>query len=287
MTQHTSDWQPASQTMALAHGPLWRWPARMLLGGWIAFTLVCAGVCVASLVARYQLLLHPAADLRAELASLGISPGVHTAWNIALEALVAFSYLSTAALIVWRKSRDSAALMIALALVAFGAGMPGTVYAILNDQPIWTEPFGFLQTVGWLMLLVFAFIFPNGQFAPRSTLPLAIPWTLWVVGFFLFAGAIVGDRPWAIGLAFGIWALWFVVGAAAQYYRYLWVSSWGERQQTKWVVFGFFGHAGRRLRGGLVPCRGAHRGCLWRHGDHPAVLRRRHPDSAPPRCSCR
>jgi hypothetical protein len=241
MTQQTSDWRLVSQPGAMASGPLWRWHARILLGGWIAFTLVCAGVCVVSLVARYQLLLHPAADLRAEMASLGISPSFHAAWNIALESLVALSYLGTAALIVWRKSRDTAALTMALALVAFGAGMPGTVYAVLSDQPIWTEPFGFLQTVGWLMLLIFAFLFPNGRFVPRWTLPLVIPWVLWVVGFFLFAGVIARERPWAVGLAFGVWALWFVVGAAAQYYRYVWVSSWGERQQTKWVVFGFLG----------------------------------------------
>jgi hypothetical protein len=76
---------------------------------------------------------------------------------------------------------------------------------------------------------------------PRWTVWLLIPWTVWVVGFFRFAGTVVAAHPWAIALTFMIWAAWFVVGAAAQYYRYTWVSTWLERQQTKWVVFGFLG----------------------------------------------
>ena len=215
--------------------------ARLLMGVWIVFTLLAIGFCVASLVARYKLLLHPPADLRAELAALGISPGFHAVWNIALEALVVLSYFGMAALIAWRKPRDPAALLVALALVGFGAGLPGTIYAILNAEPIWLQPYGFLQTLGWLLLLIFAFVFPNGRFVPRWTVWLSIPWTVWVVGFFRFAGAVVAAHPWAIALTFVIWAAWFVVGAAAQYYRYTWVSTWLERQQTKWVVFGFLG----------------------------------------------
>src|SRR6185312_6235001 len=215
--------------------------ARLLMGVWIVFTLFCMGFCVASLVARYKLLLHPPADLRVGLAALGISPGFHAVWNIALEALVVLSYFGMAALIAWRKPRDPAALLVALALVGFGAGLPGTIYAILNAEPIWLQPYGFLQTLGWLLLLIFAFVFPNGRFVPRWTVWLLIPWTIWVVGFFRFAGAVVAAHPWAIALTFVIWAAWFVVGAAAQYYRYTWVSTWLERQQTKWVVFGFLG----------------------------------------------
>jgi hypothetical protein len=211
------------------------------MGVWIVFTLLCIGFCIASLVARYNLLLHPPDDLRAELAALGISPAFHAVWNIALEALVVFSYFGIAALIAWRKPRDPAALLVAIALVGFGAGLPGTIYAILNAEPIWLQPDGFLQTLGWLLLLIFAFIFPNGRFVPRWTVWLLIPWATWVIGFFRFAGAVVAAHPWAILLAFVIWAAWFVVGAAAQYYRYTWVSTWLERQQTKWVVFGFLG----------------------------------------------
>lgn len=220
----------------------WRGSRSWLpLGGWIAFALFCAGCCCASLIARYPLLLHPAADLRAGMASLGVSLTFHAVWNITLEALVAASYFGMAALIAWRKPHDSAALVIALALVAFGAGLPGAIYSILSDQPIWTQPFGFLQALGWLLLLVFAFVFPTGRFVPRWTLPLLIPYALWVVVFFRFAGAITQGRAWVIGATFLVWALWFALGAGAQYYRYMRVSSWMERQQTKWVVVGFLG----------------------------------------------
>ena len=65
------------------------------------------------------------------------------------------------------------------------------------------------------MLLIFAFVFPTGRFVPRWTLALVVPWAVWVVGFFLFAGVIAQAHAWAIGGAFAIWALWFVVGAGA------------------------------------------------------------------------
>ena len=226
----------------LSLADLWRRSrANLLIGGWIAFALFCVGCCCASLIARYPLLLRPASDLRAGMASLGISLTFHAVWNITLEAVVAASYFGMAGLIAWRKPRDTAALTIALALVAFGAGLPGAIYSILSDEPIWTQPFGFLQALGWLLLLVFAFVFPTGRFVPRWTLPLLIPWALWVVVFFRFAGEIAQGRVWVIGATFLVWAFWFALGAAAQYYRYVGVSSWVERQQTKWVVFGFLG----------------------------------------------
>ena len=215
--------------------------ANLLISGWIALALLCVGFCCASLVARYPLLLRPSADLRAGMASLNVSLAFHAVWNISLEALVAASYFGLAGLIAWRKPRDPAALTIALALVAFGAGLPGAIYSILSDEPIWTQPFGFLQAFGWLLLLVFAFVFPTGRFVPRWTLPLLLPYALWVVVFFRFAGDIAQGRAWVIGATFLGWAFLFALGAGAQYYRYVRVSSWVERQQTKWVVFGFLG----------------------------------------------
>ncbi|HEX6543663.1 MAG TPA: hypothetical protein VF040_18050 [Ktedonobacterales bacterium] len=241
MAQQDSDTPSFARVPAKSPDERQQAHATLLMGIWIVFTVFCVGFCCASLIARYDLLLSPAPDLRAEMASLGISTGFHAALQISLEAIVAASYFGTAALIAWRKPRDSAALMVALALVGFGAGLPGTIYSILSDVPIWTQPYSFLQILGWLLLLVFAFVFPNGRFVPRWTLPLVIPWTIWVVAFFLFAGAVAQTRAWAIALTFVIWALWFLVGAGAQYYRYISASTPVERQQTKWVVFGFLG----------------------------------------------
>ena len=235
-----SQLQPQLQPRSLS-GQWLRSRAGLLLGGWVIFALFCVGCCCASLIARYPLLLHPAPDLRAGMASLGVSLTFHAVWNITLEALVAVSYFALAGLIAWRKPHDTAALTIALALVAFGAGLPGAIYSILSDEPIWTQPYGFLQALGWLLLLVFAFVFPTGRFVPRWTLPLLIPYALWVILFFRFAGEIAQGRVWVIGALFVVWALWFALGAGAQYYRYLHVSSWTERQQTKWVVVGFLG----------------------------------------------
>jgi hypothetical protein len=80
---------------------------------------------------------------------------------------------------------------------------------------------------------VFFFTFPDGRFVPRWTRWLAALWAVLFVPNVFFSGSSLDllDGP-----------LFFVyVGSLvlAQVYRYARVASPVERQQTKWVVFGF------------------------------------------------
>lgn len=42
-----------------------------------------------------------------------------------------------------------------------------------------------------------------------------------------------------IAISYLIWILWLGTGVCAQFYRYTWVATLPERQQTKWVMLGF------------------------------------------------
>jgi hypothetical protein len=80
------------------------------------------------------------------------------------------------------------------------------------------------------------YLFPDGQFVPRWTRPLAV----FMVGINIFLntypGAFSRLSLWVISAIFlGLGGSGFV----AQIYRYLRVSGPVQRQQTKWVVFGF------------------------------------------------
>jgi hypothetical protein len=72
-------------------------------------------------------------------------------------------------------------------------------------------------------------------------------WVVWVCVFYLASPALAAARPWLIGLSFAVWVVWFATGALAQAYRYAFLASPSERQQTKWVVLGFVGAIGGTL----------------------------------------
>jgi hypothetical protein len=95
-----------------------------------------------------------------------------------------------------------------------------------------------------LLLLVF-YLFPNGRFVPR--------WTRWLVwAFILYSGmwfifpqlvppiAILAEATTLRALGQFLPLLLFVlIGVVGQIYRFRRVSDTAQRQQTKWVVFGF------------------------------------------------
>lgn len=157
----------------------------------------------------------------------------------ALEAMAALGFFVVAALIFWRRMRDPVALFVSLMLVAFGAALPGTAYALLHNLPIWRAPAGPVQALGWFLLLPFAYLFPTGRFAPRWTWLLVPLWALWVLSFFLLADVLEERSNLFVPLSFVVWVIWLGSGVLAQLYRYRYVSTPVERQQTKWVVFGF------------------------------------------------
>jgi hypothetical protein len=88
-----------------------------------------------------------------------------------------------------------------------------------------------------LFPLVFS-LFPTGQFVP--------PWTRWTIVVFLavnvpftFFPALNTLTISAVSLGFLVALCELAILAVVQLYRYRRVSSPLERQQTKWVVFGF------------------------------------------------
>jgi len=209
---------------------------------WTSLSLLVVALFVASLPARYYELLHPAQEsVRVALAHMGLSAELYAAYNIAFEVAAAVGFFAVALLIFLRRSDDWMASFVSLTLVTFGAALPGTTYALVSGQPIWDIPFGFLQGIGWLFLLIFSYLFPDGRFVPSWTRPLAALWAVWVFGFFWFGHTLVAPHAWLFVLSFLTWVGWFGTGALAQLYRYAFVADPAQRQQTKWVMLGFLG----------------------------------------------
>ncbi len=178
------------------------------------------------------------ASIVQDLHKLNLSVDFFAASVIILEFGFYFVWVIVAFVIFWRKSNDWMALLVALFLVLFPAtqslGSPGDVGAAYPFLHVLTT---ILDDLGWLMLFLFFFLFPDGQFVPR--------WTAWgALGYVLVN--IIGDlfpnlpssSVISFILGFPLLALVVSIGLFSQVYRYIRISSPIQRQQTKWVLFG-------------------------------------------------
>ncbi len=210
--------------------------------GWVGVATLCMALFVTAIPTRWAELTRLVASTAApRIGPLTFAPTVYVVSAFTLEMLGSLVYLSLALLILWRRRDSIVAIRMSALLIAFGAALPGTAYAIIGVTPIWRVMPGALQAIGWTALLIFAYLFPDGQWIPRWSRLLVPLWALWAAGFFAFAEPLLAGRPALIALSFLIWVGWLGTGACAQIYRYLWVATPLQRQQSKWVLLGFIG----------------------------------------------
>jgi hypothetical protein len=172
------------------------------------------------------------------LENLGLSTGGYAVSILALAIGSALVFFGVACLLFWRKSDDWMAIFVSLFLVIIGVNFSVQAQAILetNVQTAWYWSHSVLIGLGWVSFSLLLYLFPDGRFVPRWTRLLAV----FVVASNLFLDAspvpISTFPPWMLGAIFLING---GSGVVAQIYRYIHVSGPVQRQQTKWVVFGF------------------------------------------------
>ena len=184
-------------------------------------------------VCAEESLLTPESALQLEEA--GISRGFYAAYQgVGIETVFTLVCFAVAAVIFLRRSDDRMALFACFVLLIFGgAGAAGTMQALTEAQPAFWFPVNLLDYISQVCFGVFFYLFPDGRFAPRWTRWLALAAALVFVPDIFFP-----DSPVA---AVTDPLFFFFVGSlvVAQVYRYRRVSTPEQRQQTKWVVFGF------------------------------------------------
>ncbi len=216
--------------------------------GWVALTLLVLALNAISIPradALLQAVCQPGAlcisgltpaNLR-QLQQLGLSPGFLTAYQIGWDVGTPLIYTALAALIFWRRSADRMALFCAYMLVLFG----GATYTGLLDAglrtgaPAWYWLVGGLELVAQVSVPTFFLLFPSGRFVPRWTRWSVLVFVLYEVWYVFQPSAYLGQLAGVSALVFAVQILGLV---GLQVYRYRRVSTFRERQQTKWVVFG-------------------------------------------------
>jgi len=153
----------------------------------------------------------------------------------------AFISLFLAIVLFWQKADDIMTLSLSFFLLIYSFTLAGPLEILLDfyDLPAEIAMLGqtFLLTVP---VMAFTFLFPNSRFVPG--------WTRWA----LLIGVIVTpllllapiDQWYSspspiLYFVFFFHGVIFILGVYAQVFRYRNVSSPGEKQQTKWVLYGF------------------------------------------------
>jgi signal transduction histidine kinase len=236
--------EPRSETDTRLHGS-WLILVRV---GWLVVAVFTLIIVVASLpvyVARLQTLCPGTAcsfpqQLSPEQASLlkgiGLSPGDYAAYTVALTLATMVMCLVVSTVIVWRRSDDRMAFLVALMLVTIGPISETSALKLIPSP--WQVPTACLYFLALALLILVFLLFPSGQFVPR--------WTRWTIVVFLVGlvpTTFFPDAPFTLNTHAAQVGNLLLIGevallAVVQLYRYRRVSSPLERQQTKWVVFG-------------------------------------------------
>jgi len=173
------------------------------------------------------------------LEGLHLSIGFYAAYMMSLEIAFVLGFWATAALLFWKRSDDRLVLYASLALVTFGAMQPDTLRWLAEAYPRLDLPVALVYFVGEVSFFILFCVFPDGRFVPRWTRWAAAVWVVYQLLDSFFPDSPVSPLSWPLLIDIPLFIGLLVSLVVAQIYRYRRVSGPVERQQTKWVVFGF------------------------------------------------
>lgn len=160
------------------------------------------------------------------MSHLGVTPIEMAFAVVVINGIAIVLANSVAALLLWRRSDDAMALLVAVTLILAPAFFT-PMYMPLTG--FWHQVAALVNRLGGVSFLLLLGLFPSGRFEPR--------W-IWIPLLVIALGAagVLGQQPGVIVLPIILVSLLGIIGG--QIYRYRSVSSMVQRQQSKWAVAG-------------------------------------------------
>jgi hypothetical protein len=203
------------------------------------------GLFLASIPAYYDAIVSfsksdlKAATVRASLEASGTSVQAYAVCLLSISLVSTVVWVAVAGVIFWRRADNWIALFASLSLITFGTlSLPPSLPALADQSSTVWFPFHVLALIGTVALYTFYLLFPNGRFVPRWTRWAAVLFAVHDVFYWLFPESIFNIARSFPLLDFAVLTIFACIAIGSQMYRYRYVSSPAERQQTKWVVFG-------------------------------------------------
>src|SRR5215217_1985864 len=217
----------------------------------VALTVLSVGLFFSSIPAAYKQLstvcegyagcvyprLFPG-DAK-DLEGLGGSE-FYAVYHIALALVLALGFWVIGAILFRKSSGQLMALYASIALVTFGTAQADTLHWLADAHPRLELLVNLVYFVGAASFFVLFCVFPDGRFVPRWTRWAAVAWsTYWLLDSFFPDSSPVSPGNWPLVIDASLFLGLIGSLVVAQIYRYQRVSGPDEKQQTKWVVWGF------------------------------------------------
>lgn len=175
------------------------------------------------------------------LAAAGFSLSLYATYHIVIELLTGGLIALLSVLFFWKRFDDPMSILVAYFLMFFSLNFMSELDgAFVLDNPDLVQIQNLVSSITIIPFTVLLFVFPDGRFVPRWTSIFAIIISIIAVFDTVFSnlGFVITSGQFSLILVL-IFLLIFLLGIAAQIYRYRNVSKPAEKQQTKWVLFGF------------------------------------------------
>ncbi len=222
---------------------------RLLLarGLWLAFIVLVSIITLDSFPNYVAQLQTPCAQVSCQyqqlsfgqvplLTTIGLSLDRYAALTVAILLAGVIMCWAVSALIVWLRSDDLMAYLVALMLIALGP-LPVSTALPTGPFPL-RAPHDYLIFLAQALPVVVFFLFPSGRFesrwARRIFLVLLVVQTIafYLPDKLLLDYTAASQPGWLVAVSE------MVVVVGIQFYRYRRISGPVERQQTKWVLYG-------------------------------------------------
>lgn len=196
---------------------------QIKLGFWqsVADIPQFSDVAIAHLLAQNAFVSHPDFGSWVLLASYG----------------QAITFAAVGLFIFYKKSDDVMGLVASWMFLSIGIGFTPTIVGLPLLAPQWHVPVTVFQIGLFGSALLFLALFPNGRFYPHWSKSILLIWFIFTLLWVPFPQLNL-HRSADIRPAF-IFAIAVILGIIAQLFRYRFISNAEQKQQTKWVIFGF------------------------------------------------
>ncbi len=166
---------------------------------------------------------------------LGLSPATYDAYNLVLTLLESLAYLGVGGFLFWRKSNEPIALVTSFFLVSIGLSpfLTSTTYH-LDMLFLSVYVISIFTALGYFLVT-----FPDGRFVPGWTWMLVVLWAVRTLFYLIPGPSNIAFWPPALNIVDEVVS--YGGSLVVLVYRYVRVFSPSQRQQAKWVLFGFGG----------------------------------------------
>jgi hypothetical protein len=216
---------------------------------WSLVFAVAGGTFLYSLPTYYQMLMTPCTGdyclpmqppeaFAQAMARLGWPLQWFAAWNVLIVTTLALSYGAFAVLLLWRRSTERSVWLFSLILLLIGTFLPAAVDVLGIIHEFWFYFINFMNSIMWISLVLLFYIFPDGRFVPAWSWLGMLPLVALRASLFLPLSFPIAIENWPSFVEPILVSIIFGICIFAQVYRYWYVSTPLQRQQTKWIVFG-------------------------------------------------